>query len=55
MESEKENKVSFTSYVKRYRTISLSLSIVVIAGFLVAYLLNDLIILNYVHVITGGT
>jgi|GEM_PF-1259574 hypothetical protein len=55
METEEENKVSFPPYVKRYRTISLSLSIVVIAGFLVAYLLNDLIILNYVHIITGGT
>jgi hypothetical protein len=54
MESEAKTEVSFPPYVKRCRTISLSLSIVVIAGFLVAYLLNDLIILNYVHVITGG-
>jgi hypothetical protein len=54
MESEAKTEVSFPPYVKRCRTISLSLSIVVIAGFLVAYLLNDLIILNYVHVIAGG-
>lgn len=55
METEEENKVSFPPYVKRYRTISLSLSIVVIAGFLVAYFLNNLMVLDYVHVITGGT
>ncbi|MFP3191044.1 MAG: hypothetical protein RXR31_06920 [Thermoproteota archaeon] len=55
MKSEEENKVSFPPYVKRFLTISLSLSIVVIAGFLVAYFLNNLMVLDYVHVITGGT
>ena len=55
MKSEEESKVSFPSYVKRFLTISLSLSIVVIAGFLVAYFLNNLMVLDYVHVITGGT
>jgi len=55
MKSEEESKVSFPPYVKRFLTISLSLSIVVIAGFLVAYFLNNLMVLDYVHVITGGT
>lgn len=55
MKSETKEKVTLPPYAIRFMLTSLILSIITITGFLVAYFLDNVMILNYVHVITGGT